>query len=431
LELVPNQLNIKWNIQESKNVIEFTICNKNPGWFGIGLGSFTMMGSNIITITRVNWTIVIEERVASGNSIPLVISNIKDFNDVSISSGCTTAVSFQRALSSIPRGSNGLIYAYSLNSYTIGYHGNKQRGAIPIDLFAFQSFSPMGASFWFKFFHGLSLFTVYIILNPISIFIAAYWRGLSNWVDYHQMIMTVGVTQSLFMVMSMIFALGNHTFRWEAHRVIGIVCSFLQLLNFVIGNSIKVQFWSYFAKFRRTMHKILGYSVMILGCINCFLGLELLTGDNTKFGLIGAVFLVLLLLATFGNYLNSRATTIDKKSGIPKFTGSEFKDKVKQGANWVIIQGYIVDVGEILDLHPGGKLILQKYVGTDVSNRFEPLDTSWIKFQRALRKFFRMPKKELIHKHSRFAYYRMTGLIIARLENEVPTTASKQIDTNE
>jgi len=58
------------------------------------------------------------------------------------------------------------------------------------------------------------------------------------------------------------------------------------------------------------------------------------------------------------------------KDTLPAFTRADVQRRVDEGSSLLIIDGYVIDVAEFADYHPGGKSILNAYYGKDATRAF-------------------------------------------------------------
>lgn len=65
-------------------------------------------------------------------------------------------------------------------------------------------------------------------------------------------------------------------------------------------------------------------------------------------------------------YLNWGKT----KKDLPKFEFDDVRRRVHEGSSLIIVDNYVVDVGEFIDAHPGGKNIIKAYYGKDATAAF-------------------------------------------------------------
>src|SRR5581483_6624908 len=55
---------------------------------------------------------------------------------------------------------------------------------------------------------------------------------------------------------------------------------------------------------------------------------------------------------------------------LPTLSLEEFNDRVIRGMKLVVVEKMIFDLGKWIEYHPGGAKILQRVIGTDVTNDF-------------------------------------------------------------
>ena len=88
-------------------------------------------------------------------------------------------------------------------------------------------------------------------------------------------------------------------------------------------------------------------------------------------------------------------------------TNEQFQKKIKNGAQLVILDAYVVDIGTFLSNHPGGRFSLEHNIGRDISRFFHG--------GYSLENFQKVPH----HTHTNDARKIVNALIIAKLENTV------------
>jgi hypothetical protein len=309
-----------------------------------------------------------------------------------------------------------------------------------------------GPSFIFKLFHGISMLLVYVILYPVGVFLARYYHGLNNWVDYHQLMMSIGLTQSLFTVIAMIVANNRGSFVPSAHRILGTLIALINLGAFVLGNSVKLQDSGWYITYRRLLHKCFGYFTCIAGLVNCFLGLIEVGNVVAQYLYLSALVVLVALFAFASRYSKSVTsftpgpTTGAEQKQVPAFTWSEVLDRVGKGAKWLVIDGHIYDVQHYMLDHPGGQMILERVLGTDCTDQFGPIlklrkleqvlgheladdanapNRMGSKWNSILSQFSLHRENSLassnhkaMHKHSRLAHYKLSSLLIGKLKNK-------------
>jgi cytochrome b involved in lipid metabolism len=447
MSFVPNVYSMKWKTVGTN--IEYTFCYQRQGWFGVGFGQLTMANADIIVFLRLNNQLIIREMTASSNAEPTVRSNqVLTVEDVSSAESCVNAAKVVIPISRIGGVSSAtrMIYAHG-DSHTFAYHGTN-RGSLSVSFSSTTSgpiAGPVGVSFVFKLFHGLSMFFVYVFLYPAGVYLARYYSNLTNWVDYHQLMMSIGMTQSLFTVLSIVVANNTGTFMPTVHRILGLIISGLNLITYSLGNSIKLKNSKYYIRYRRKIHIILGYVTCLGGLVNCYFGIGELGLPVLQYTFIG-----LMVLMGGGIYVVSRYSlsktnfvpTMNNKKQIPVFEWNDVLERVSQGAKWLVIDGHIYDVEHFMHEHPGGSMILERVLGTDCTEQFGPmikqekiekiLGEDMTAIQKTIpksnanlqkwnsSKFSKSSSSAVVqmHKHSRLAHYRLTSLLVGSIKKD-------------
>jgi NAD(P)H-flavin reductase len=433
-DFVPGAFSIKWS-KVTAGQIQLTMCHKNPGWFAIGFGS-SMAGSEILMVTRLNGVPILREMTATGNVEPTVKSSQSiTISDVSSTEGCTTAVRFSMAESSLSTSSGSMIFAYSSTSYTFGYHGPNQRGVRQVNILENLARNIVSVSYTFKVFHGISMGFVYLVLYPIGVYIAGYHQDLSAWVEYHQLLMSMGLTQSLYTVFTMMLHNDRGLRSVFVHKSIGVSLVIVNIITFLFGTSVKLKNTEFYIHHRRRIHKILGYLTVLLGFLNCYFGIEELNAGPIRFLFI-AYILVLLLVAGFVIRFSKKTRDVDptKAQALPLFEWDEVLDRVSAGSKWLVINGFIYDVENFMGEHPGGAELLEGLLGTDCTEQFGTIErrsfipkklnsadsskqksggsgASYADFSGSIR-----PNLH-VHRHSRFAHHQLSTLAVGKLKS--------------
>lgn len=157
-----------------------------------------------------------------------------------------------------------------------------------------------------------------------------------------------------------------------AHAKVGMALAALLLMEVVWGAMVRAWlsgdkvppfYWSYLKK----CHGFVGWGMLLAGLSNCVLGVDMLIKDGRWIMLVYAsivVFIVsVMLIISRCKRARAKASTsvvaIDGEQGRriamsqSKFslTVAELRANVRAGSQWVIVQGYIYDVGECIASH--------------------------------------------------------------------------------
>ena len=55
---------------------------------------------------------------------------------------------------------------------------------------------------------------------------------------------------------------------------------------------------------------------------------------------------------------------------IENVTQTEFRERISRGEKLVILDEFVVDVGEFMSKHPGGQFLIEHNIGRDISKYF-------------------------------------------------------------
>jgi NAD(P)H-flavin reductase len=347
-----------------------------------------------------------------------------------------------------------MIFAYSPSSYTFGYHGPNQRGVRAVNILENLSKNSGTMSYTFKIFHGVSMGIVYLVLYPIGVYIAGYHQELSSWVDYHQLLMSMGLTQSLYTVFTMVLHNDRGIGRMFLHKAIGIALVVVNLTTFLLGTSVKLKNTKFYINHRRTTHKVLGYLTVLLGFVNCYFGIEEINAGPIRFLFIAFLLVILVIGGFVIRFSKQKNREVDpsKIQALPLFEWDEVLDRVSTGSKWLVINGYIYDVGNFMNEHPGGSELLEGLLGTDCTEQFGTIErrsfvprklnsaesskqksggssmASSGDFSGSMRPNLQM------HKHSRLAHNQLSTLAVGKLKSfirkDVRTSLLSQEFTN-
>jgi hypothetical protein len=120
---------------------------------------------------------------------------------------------------------------------------------------------------------------LYFVMMPFGLYAARYWPNQATWLDIHQAIMAIGVSEVIASALGAVTT-GNLNFD-TPHSIIGLFMACFGLVIVCAGWLVKQDLqWSLGAiRFIRLCHKMSGRGFFLLGVVNCFIGLALvLTG---------------------------------------------------------------------------------------------------------------------------------------------------------
>ncbi|OMJ80376.1 hypothetical protein SteCoe_19369 [Stentor coeruleus] len=235
--------------------------------------------------------------------------------------------------------------------------------------------------------HGIAMSVAWGALAVVGIFVCRYFKYTAWWFYIH---MSFLLTASLITIIS-----SSQLYKDDAYSVENIeddtnVHSRLGMLmsSLVIGECVFGFLTSYFKIFTENVqvmtlitraHKIVGYTLLICGLINCWKG-WVLYGDNTGkslmifcFALTGAIFMLFEAYQIFVR--NGRRNPLALKiscteNEVPgkykKMSHMKAIALVRKGKKLMFYDDLVIDVGHFYLSHPGGSFMISKCYGEDV-----------------------------------------------------------------
>jgi NAD(P)H-flavin reductase len=399
-----------------------TFCKRTVGWFAIGFGSLSMLESEIFMVTRTHKKLVVTKMKAHGNVFPHSIG-VQEAKEMEIE-GFDSCVEWDLPLANIT-GITKMIYAYS-NNVTVSYHGNS-RGSLQVMFVEGSATLFPKVTEAVRAYHLISMLITYLLIFPLGIFFAGYSDDMKHWVHYHHVLMTIALFQTLSAAFNMILSLLPSQNPLRLHRVVGFSHMALLVSNYVLGSLLR--FWPtiFETKTKRSIHRCLGYMTFSVGLVNCFLGV-METYPSHPFVLYVLIGYVLILCSFFvgakaydGTYLQRWSDT-KRDESLPTFSWEEYIEHVGKGAKWIVIGDRVYDVRTFLAFHPGGQALLESVIGTDATDQFG------VRYQKSNRynwghlmvpfrnRVIEIPN--VMHRHSRFANFKLQTLLIGYLEEQ-------------
>jgi len=170
-----------------------------------------------------------------------------------------------------------------------------------------------------------------------------------------------------------------------SHAIIGYVMCFVLLTIWISGNVSSSLNWPYSSYFRR-YHRIMGVFVFLLGIGNCYLGIQdicrlSMSEKGLQWISILVPFCVIVCTIIFFNRSKRQKILIPEeatesldlsKDGplVPMYSWKDFGGRIDSGHNWILINGVIYDVTQLMKKHPGGRAIVLSMIGLDASRYF-------------------------------------------------------------
>ncbi|CAG8542019.1 2813_t:CDS:10 [Paraglomus occultum] len=409
LQVLSPPYSIRWNIQnEDINfMVDFGALN---GWFGMGFGSEDggMIGADFIITTVKNGNATVENYKSVGYNRPVLDSN----QDVKFVKATETAssvkVEFARSLAAsspnrkeIIRGSMPFIIAYGTDSDNIGYHMNNRR-SVTVNFFTAQSdVSIDSKQRQIRLAHGIGMIIAWSFIFPISIFLVRFYKHTFGYLQLHRNLQILGGFLVAIFGTAAIASL--ITFK-RRHNVIGLILYSFTFFELILG---LITLWGQrrfesvnegIPRFLKRAHRYVGASMMVLAVYNQYLGIqlyaELYSINFEPYGIAYAVYtsfvILLFLLAqlwktTNGGFISKfqRKKPVsegketlqvhvanEKLVGLPEWSWDEVNERVQRGAFLVVCDGFVADIRKWFNEHPGGTKILERVIGTDITNDF-------------------------------------------------------------
>ncbi|CAG8583688.1 12338_t:CDS:10 [Gigaspora margarita] len=397
-----NVYKIQWKIVNDDIYLKMTMLSDNA-WFGFGFNSLDggMIGTDFLIVNTINSTSVSAGNYHSDGYRP-PIKDDNQFVEVTnsnISKGLTL-VEVKRPLNApgklpIANKLTKVIYAWNPSSSYLSYHGgNRNKASVNFFNAGIAPSSGIGDSmFLTRLAHGISMVLTWSVLFPISIFIVRYLKHNNNHMKQHRNLQFFG-SVSVFTFGSAAMAVSQDQQR-TLHGVLGITLYTGVFFELTLG---AITIWGLFSvesanrgifSYIRTIHLIIGTGLMTIASVNIYLGIQQLNVSPifTYIYFIWLGILVLLYICTECWYKYNKLFKIkndpEVKSGrlrseisdevyktLPSLTWESINERVIGGALLVVAENLVFDIRKWIHTHPGGFKILQRVVGTDISDVF-------------------------------------------------------------
>eukprot|EP00158_Paraphelidium_tribonemae_P007360 Partr_v1_DN28216_c1_g1_i3_m76413 len=298
----------------------------------------------------------------------------------------------------------------------------------------------------FVVFHSTVMSAAFLCLMPLGIYVAKFWPDPSTWLEVHQTIMSMAVSQ--------VFAVGIATvvsgqMRVDSvHSILGIFMSCISFVTVTLGwlASRNAAFLRPYIQKFRFLHKICAQVTFTGGFVNCIVGfmyafrgirfnfwissvpvtawlVAYMAGIHLLFRYFDVGSIVTRLTDQRGKfYMKSELTpssTLSKNKKSPGFSMKEFEERVALGRKWIIISNSIFDIEDYIDQHPGGSTVLLERIGKDVTNSFF---------------VSKKVKGSTGHMHSKFALTKLLALEVGKISEsavgEIPAITKSSTALN-
>ncbi|KAI8901730.1 hypothetical protein BC833DRAFT_562250 [Globomyces pollinis-pini] len=399
-----------------------TVKNISSNWISIGFGEGMLDAEFIFARSSYNTTkkamdYRVSERLASGKyGGPIAGQNILSGTKTETNSSITAFV-FRRPMDP-DNGSNrvlkddqtiSLLWAFIVDPVQgVSIHEVNQRGGYKMILSSGSALPATLGSFTKKLLHGVGMMVVWLILFPFGAFYARYARSIQGWLVVKvstQVFGSILVLAFLFLAyIATNFHLNNPHF-WIGLVILGV--TFLQMgLGSVSLLGFSNEAAAKWRDFTRIFHRFAGFGVMILAFVQ--LGIKVLllmsgigidmcypidkysTNPLWIMFFIAVTFWSIAFIAAEIYYrmkvfsykpVNSTEAHQAKQAILPDepdfekrlitYTWESLDQAVKNGNMFVVANScFVYDISTWSTSHPGGRLILETVLGTDITNEF-------------------------------------------------------------
>ncbi|CAJ0831515.1 11050_t:CDS:10 [Entrophospora sp. SA101] len=307
----------------------------------------------------------------------------------------------------IKRGKTKYILAYNPTSSVFSYHQNNRQMTM-VDFYNNQisSSSVSDGQRLVKLAHGIGMLLNWCVVFPASIFIVRYYKHTNSYIKIHRFLQLFGsICICGFGAASMATISPKTIHSWLGISI--YVLLFVELglgLISIWGQVAIVSVNQGYPRLVKRVHRFFGLALLISAWVNVYFGIdsyclfygyESLYYKIAYFIWIGMVIIAFLFgeywwnfkgtwkwKYTLSNFEKENEKKNDKKSlfllhipkedfdRLPEFTWSEVNERVQRGAYLVVCDGFIVNMRKWIRVHPGGAKILERVIGTDITNDF-------------------------------------------------------------
>ncbi|CAM9174754.1 unnamed protein product, partial [Laminaria digitata] len=326
-----------------------------------------------------------------------------------------------------------IVYSWRSGPGITDQHPNSQRGTAAVN-FKDGTTSCDDTSEYFAL-HGALLLFAWMLIAPYGIYQARYRKGKTTvignlWWEMHEECMIICAEALLPLAITAIFTTGgphnSQHAKWGFY-MIGAV--FLQLMTgWARARALEAKGsnFSLFHRMNKHFHIYAGWFAYVAGLLQCYRGLELVSGADKLIlpagdinftlgnfeivrsllfpiwlGLVPVFFLYLEVRKQFARYVTKGAANLcgivelinedfddealkkevedrlmPRTEELPLYSTHEFNDKILNGRAWVIVDGAVLDVSTFAKRHPGGARVIMNAMGTDVTSEIIGEDAS-------------------------------------------------------
>lgn len=293
-----DQVDIDIVIDCAAQTVEFTVTGKSKGWLAIGFNEVSgrMGGTDVYQLSEVNGKFQVRNGHTVGKS--LLEDGFIDGASGSVSGGVVKGT-FKRALDTksendraFKAGQPLFLLAARANSAGFGVqHADRVSSTEALDLFKGGSSAAAANGAALVLLHGLLMLVAWVAMSAVATFIARYLKDLGHpWYLMHRGMMTIVVVFTFISFILITIHVGADGVHYGSpHAVIGVLVIMFSIVQPLIG-ILSNRWWSPSRNgtpvFPDVIHWWLGRLVILLGFVNCLLGILLYNGGSASGALI-------------------------------------------------------------------------------------------------------------------------------------------------
>ena len=422
-------LTFSWNIdwQSESLYVQLHDTSKSHTWIGIGFNTSRMVDADVVVAESSAMGITVRDMhighdalvpqpdAAYGGSDNIIQSNGSHGNGVFTASFIRpfrTSDSLDADLflsETSPASVVDFIFAYGENE--LSYHGHFGRVAISIDLKgtsenSSQTITQNSSYTTYFALHGAAMLLMWGGLVPWTFFVLHFFRSLRHAVEVHLLLVQAGALSVYFFGVGALFVVSGPPLR-TAHGKLGVGILVLMTVQLVYGwfcrLALRSSKNSVLILNRKRLHRYNGWLLTILAAVNCWLGVDLYFGGYSKAGSMALSYFGFvvgeIISLKLGAMLSEKEVDVEAEKALPTWSLLRSLQSLSEGRLLLLVTNKLVDIRDIVPLHPGGSQILKQFVGCDATEAFLGKNTT-----------------ETTHRHSSAAEELLRLHTVAKLE---------------
>lgn len=381
---IDSVMTLEWNILDSEWIQIHLLCKIQLGYCSIGLRS-SMTDCDMFAALTDGENVSLIDYWSRDHGTPLTDIDEGGLEDIIyVTGGLDTSgnidVTFKRKLDTgdkydqeiFPDARGNICWGYRNNRE--GWLEHTEYGDAGFTWATTKGNMYFSSSKESKYDHGVAMSVGWSCLAVIGIFASRYFKYTSWWIYVHVVPL---LTASLITIISSsllykddqysTISMSEKTFD---HSRIGMIMS-----SIVIAQCIFGCMYSYFKIFTKNVqaltilaraHKVIGYTLLILGLINCLKGWDIYKGRaGIVLTILGFILTVLLFggLEIYQVFFKNRRLPASHK--LPVITHSTAMEMIANGSKIMFADDMVLDVAGFILSHPGGSFMISECLGED------------------------------------------------------------------